>query len=158
MTNGSIIHTNQITSWLVHSCSTFGAWTHHRQTQTQHNPDLGEVTTFPLIVLFVFGHGACTQMSFCLGTLKLRVLKLKFLQFWRAITSYAGRWLRWGLKQSFSPFQKFTKNMWHFTCTKVNQGDSQLLMVTNLIAIWFLALPLAITYVLSTQMGHANPF
>jgi len=30
--------------------------------------DLGEITTFPLIVFFVHGHGAYTQMSFCLGT------------------------------------------------------------------------------------------
>jgi len=37
----------------VHSWSTFGAWTSHGQTWTHwihHGPDLGEVTTFPLIV------------------------------------------------------------------------------------------------------------
>ncbi len=42
--------------------------THHGQTQTyktHHNPDLGEATTFPLIIYFVPGHRTNTQMSFC---------------------------------------------------------------------------------------------
>jgi len=65
------------------------------QTQTHkthHGLDLGEATTFPLIVLFMTGHGAYTQMSFCPRTPKLGILefsKLGFLQLWRAITSYA---------------------------------------------------------------------
>ncbi len=44
--------------------NTFGAWTTHRQTQihkTHHDPDLGEATTFPLIVLFMLSHGTNTQ-------------------------------------------------------------------------------------------------
>jgi hypothetical protein len=67
-------YTNQITSWLVHSLSTFGArkshgqiWTH----KTHHGPDLGEATTFPLIVYFVLGHGTNTQMTFCPGSPKI---------------------------------------------------------------------------------------
>jgi len=36
-----------------------------------HGPDLGEATTFPLIVFFVPGHKIDTQMSFCFGTPKL---------------------------------------------------------------------------------------
>jgi hypothetical protein len=50
---------NQTTSWLVHSWSTFGVKTSHEQTQTHkthHGPDLGEATTFPLIIYFVPGH------------------------------------------------------------------------------------------------------
>jgi hypothetical protein len=46
----------------------------HKQTQTHkthHNLDLGEVTTFPLIVLFVHGHGGNIQMSFCPWTPKI---------------------------------------------------------------------------------------
>jgi hypothetical protein len=39
------------------------------------------------------------------------------------------------------------------TYTQGNQGDSQLL-----VAIWLPAFFLAITYVLSVQMGHASPF
>ncbi len=40
----------------------------HEQTQihkTHHDPNLGEAITFPLIVFFVLGDGANTQMSFC---------------------------------------------------------------------------------------------
>jgi hypothetical protein len=51
----------------------FGARTSHKQTQTykiHHGPDLGEATTFPLIVFFVPGHRASTQMSFCPRTPK----------------------------------------------------------------------------------------
>jgi hypothetical protein len=33
-------------------------------------PDLGEATTFPLIVYFVPGHMTSTQMAFCPGTPK----------------------------------------------------------------------------------------
>jgi hypothetical protein len=52
---------------------TFGAQTNHEQTWTHktHNDlDLGQTTTFPLIVFFVAGHGASTQMSFCPETPK----------------------------------------------------------------------------------------
>jgi hypothetical protein len=58
----------------MHSWSTFGARMNHGQTQTHkihHGRDLGEATTFPLIVFFVPNHGANTQMSFCPGTPKL---------------------------------------------------------------------------------------
>jgi hypothetical protein len=71
VTSKSITHTdmhNQTTSWLVHSWSIFGAWMSHKQTQnhkTHHGSNLGETTTFPLIVFSVPGHGANTQMSFC---------------------------------------------------------------------------------------------
>jgi ribosome assembly protein YihI (activator of Der GTPase) len=52
----------------VPSYNTFGARMNHEQTQTHmthHDPDLGEVTTFPLIVYSVLSHKANTQMSFC---------------------------------------------------------------------------------------------
>ncbi len=55
----------------MHSWSTFGARTSHRQTQIHkihHSPDLKETTTFPLVTFSVLGHEACTQMSFCPGT------------------------------------------------------------------------------------------
>ncbi len=74
--SNSIIHTNQTNqtkSWLVHSWNTFGARMNHEQTQTHkthHDSNLGEATTFPLIVFSVLGHKANTQMSFCLGTPK----------------------------------------------------------------------------------------
>jgi hypothetical protein len=53
--------------------NTFGARTSHRQIwihKIHHNPDLGEAITFPLIVFSMSGHGASTQLSFCLWTLK----------------------------------------------------------------------------------------
>jgi hypothetical protein len=58
----------------MHSLSTFGARTNHEQTQihkTHHGPDLGEATTFPLIIFFMLDHRASTQMSFCLEIPKL---------------------------------------------------------------------------------------
>jgi hypothetical protein len=65
---------NQTISWLVHSYNTSNAHMNHKQTQTHkthHNLDLGEVTTFPLIVFFVHGHGGNIQMSFCPWTPKI---------------------------------------------------------------------------------------
>jgi hypothetical protein len=84
----------------MHSLNTFGAWMNHEQTQTHkthHGPNLREVTTFPLIVFSMLGHGACTQMSFCLETPNLKVLKfpkLGLLRLWRPITSFANLQLR----------------------------------------------------------------
>ncbi len=52
----------------MHSWSIFGAKTSHEQPQTHkthHNPELGEATTFPLIVYFVVLHGGYIQMAFC---------------------------------------------------------------------------------------------
>ncbi len=61
-------YTNQTTSWLVHSRSTFITQTHHGQTRTHkihHCSNLGEATTFSFIVLSMHGHRTNTQMSFC---------------------------------------------------------------------------------------------
>jgi hypothetical protein len=65
--------TNETTSWLMHSWSTFGAKMSHGQTQihkTHHGLDLGETTTFPLIVCFVPLHETHIQMAFCPRTSK----------------------------------------------------------------------------------------
>ncbi len=119
----------------MHNWSTFGARTNHRQTRThkiRHNLDLREATTFPHIVLFVLGHDACTQMSFCFGTPNLGVpkfLKLGLLWLWRPITFYVDLQLRWSLKKSCSPRQELSNIMWHGTCTQVNQGDSCILVI-----------------------------
>jgi hypothetical protein len=51
----------------MHSLNTFGVRTSHMQTQTHkthHGLDLGEATTFPLIVYFVPLHVAHIQMAF----------------------------------------------------------------------------------------------
>jgi hypothetical protein len=48
--------------------------------------------------------------------------------------------------------------MWHANCTQRNRDDSRLLVVGNQIVNLIPDLFLAITCVLSVQMGHANPF
>jgi len=61
-------YTNQTKSWLMHSWSIFGVKMSHGQPQTHkthHGPDLGEATTFPLIVYFVPLHKTHIQMAFC---------------------------------------------------------------------------------------------
>jgi hypothetical protein len=122
----------------VHSWSTFGARTNHEQTwthKTHHSPNLGETATFSFIVFSVPGYRVSTKISFCLGTPKLRVLKfpkfskLGLLQLWRPITASAHLWLKWGMKQSYSPRQDIFNSVWHDTCTQLNQGDSWLLMI-----------------------------
>ncbi len=119
----------------MHSLNTFGAWTNHGQTRTytiHHDPDLGEATTFPLIVFFVLGNRACTQMSFCHETPKLGVPKFPKLglpQLWRPITSCADLRLRWGLKKNYNFHRELFNDMWHTICTQINHSDSWLLVI-----------------------------
>jgi hypothetical protein len=52
----------------MHCWSVFGARTNHEQIwthKTQQDLDLGEATTFPLIVYCVHLHEAHIQMAFC---------------------------------------------------------------------------------------------
>jgi hypothetical protein len=119
------------------SWNTFNAQMNHGQTKTHkthHGPDLGGATTFSLIVYSVPNHRTNTQMSFCPETPKFGVLKfpkLGLLQLWRPITSCADLWLGWGLKQSCSPCQELSKDMQHVVYTRVNRGDSWLLVIKN---------------------------
>jgi hypothetical protein len=51
----------------MRNLNAFGARTHHGQTRihkTHHDLDLGEASTFPLIVYFMPGHRTSTQMAF----------------------------------------------------------------------------------------------
>jgi hypothetical protein len=60
-------------TWPKWGCDTFGATTSHGQTRIHkihHGPDLGETTTFPLIVYFVPLHETHSQMAFCPRTPK----------------------------------------------------------------------------------------
>jgi hypothetical protein len=115
-------YTNQ-TSWLVHNLNTFGVKTNHGQThihKTHHNPDLGESIIFPLIVYFVPGHDTNTQMAFCPGTPKWESRNSQSWdspQLWGPITLFVDLQLKWGLKQSYSPYQELSNNMLHATCT-----------------------------------------
>jgi hypothetical protein len=128
---------NQITSWLVHSWSTFGAWTSHKQTwihKTHHNVNLGEANTFCHIVFSMLSHKACIQMSFCPKIPKLKVFKfskLGFPQLWNPIVFCVNFQLRWGLKKSCSLHWDLSHSMWHTTCTQINQTNSRLLVVRN---------------------------
>jgi hypothetical protein len=57
----------------MHSWNIFGSRMSHGQTwthKTHHGPDLGEATTFSLIIYFVPIHEAHIQMTFCPGTPK----------------------------------------------------------------------------------------
>jgi hypothetical protein len=121
----------------MRSCTTLGARMSHKHTQTHkthQSPDLGEATTFPLIVLYVPGHRAYTQMLFCPRTSKLGIpkfFKLGLLQLWKPKTFYENIWLRSGLKQSCSPCRELFNDMLHATCKQINQGDFWLLVVRN---------------------------
>jgi hypothetical protein len=79
----------------------------HKQIyKTHHGLDLKEATTFPFILFFMISHKGYTQMSFCLGTPNLEVLKflkLTLSKLWRPISSSIDLRLKWGLKQSGSP-------------------------------------------------------
>ncbi len=58
----------------MHSLSIFGAKTNHEQIRTHkihHGPDLGEATTFPLIVYSMLLHEAHIQMAFCFEIAKV---------------------------------------------------------------------------------------
>jgi hypothetical protein len=55
--------------------------------------------------------------------------KLGLPQLWRPITLCANLRSRWGPKNSCSPRQGLSNDMWHATCTQINQNDSRLLMV-----------------------------
>jgi len=138
LTSNSIIHTdlhkpnNKLVSAYL---SIFGARMNHEQTQTHkihHGLDLGETNTFPLLVLYVLSHRASTQMSFSPMTPNLGVSKfpkLGLLRLRSPISLYSYLWLKWGLKQSYSPCRDLSNNMLHPTFTQGNWGDSWLLML-----------------------------
>jgi hypothetical protein len=112
------IYTKPNIRWLVHSCNTFGAKTTHMQIRTHkthHGPDLGEATTFPLIIYYVPLHEAHIQM----GVLKFP--KLGLLQLWSPITLCADLRLRWSPWQSCNPRLELSNNMSHTTCMQGNR-------------------------------------
>ncbi len=121
----------------MHNWSTFGARTSHGQTQTHkthHSPNLGEATTFPLIIYYMALQEAHIQMAFLsrdsqMGNLKFP--KLGLPQLWSPITLCVNLWLRWGLKQSCSPLWELFNGMSHATYTQGNQVDSRLLVVKS---------------------------
>jgi hypothetical protein len=79
--------------------------------------------------------GPVPKCHFVLGSPEILKVGTPTLgQLWGAITLCEDLWLRWGRKQSYSPRQELSNDMWHATCTQGNRGDSWLLMVGNQIA------------------------
>jgi hypothetical protein len=117
----------------MHSLNTFGAKINHEQThthKTHHDSDLGEATTFPLIVYFVPLHEAHIQMAFCPRTPKfLKFPNSALPRLWGPITFSTDLRLIWGLKQSCSCHWELSNCMWHATYMQGNQVDSRLLLV-----------------------------
>jgi len=60
--------------------------------------------------------------------------KLGFLQLWGPIILHADLRLRWGLKQSCSPHQDFSNDIWQATCTQGIRVNFRLLVVGSQIA------------------------
>jgi hypothetical protein len=147
----------------MHSWNIFGAWMNHGHTRIHkihRSPNLGEATTFPLIIFFVPGHGACTQISFCFRTPKLGVLKFPKLGIpwlWKPITSCADLRLRWGLKQSCKSRWDLFSDMFHATWTQVNQGDSRLFVVRNQIGNLILGLSFGHNLCFKYSNGTCKP-
>jgi hypothetical protein len=145
----------------VHSLSIFGVRMSHEQPQihkSHHNLNLGEATTFSLIVYFVPLHGATSKWHFVSGLLNGKFPELGLPQLWGPITLCENLRLQWGLKQSCSPCWKLSNGMLHTTCTQGNWVNSWLLVFKIKLPIWLPTFLLAITCVSNVQMVHANPF
>jgi hypothetical protein len=97
--------------------------------------DLGEATTFFLIILSMISHKGCIQNSFFPKLRVPKFSKLGLLALWRPITYRVDLRLTWGLKQSCNSCQELSNNMWHATRMHVFQSNSWLLMVRNQIDI-----------------------
>ncbi len=61
----------------------------------------------------------------------LKFLQLGLPQLWRPITLCVDLQLKWGLKQSCSPRQHLSNDVWNATWTQGKQGDSKLLVVRS---------------------------
>jgi hypothetical protein len=86
-----------------------------------HGLDLGEATTFPFIIFYMSGHEGYTQMSFFPRT-PTTLEAQNFL---------CRPSIEMRSKQTYISCQDLSNDMWHITCTKVNQGYSWLLVVGN---------------------------
>jgi hypothetical protein len=112
---------NQTTSWLVHSWNTFSARTSNGQTQIHkihHGPNLGEATTFPLIVLLYASPRSPHPNGLLSRDSQIGVPKfprLGLLRLWGPINLCVDLRLRWSLKQSCNPHWDLSNGMSHFT-------------------------------------------
>jgi hypothetical protein len=135
----SIAHTNLHklnVRWLVHSWKTFGARMSHGQPRTHnthHNSDLGEATTFPLIVYFVALQGATSKWLFVPrlpnGSPKIPTVGIPTTLEAHKLACKPS--IAMSLKKSCSPHQEIFNGMSHIACTQGNQVDSRLLVVES---------------------------
>jgi hypothetical protein len=102
-------------------------WT-HKTHKTHHGPDLGEATTFPLIVFFVPSHYPNVILS---QDSQIETPGMGTPTTFEAHNFFLDLQFRCGMKQSCSPCWELSNDMQHATCTKVNQGDSWLLVVRS---------------------------
>jgi hypothetical protein len=121
--------TNKITSWLVHRWNIFGALMNHKHSQTHkthHSLDLGEGTTFLLIIFLLIHHEGYHPNGVFPKTPKSRISqfpKLGFSPLWMPIISFENFRLRWNLKQNYS---KITVEFFSTICgTLVNTCNSR---------------------------------
>jgi hypothetical protein len=61
-------------------------------------------------------------------------------------------------KQSCSPHQELSNDMWHSFYTHVTQGDSRFLMVRNQINILIPGPSFGHNFAINTQMDNTSPF
>jgi hypothetical protein len=138
----------------------------HEQTQihkTHHSPDLRKATTFPpYSILCAWPRGQHPNVILSqdsqVGVLKFpKFPKLGLLWLWRPIISFAKLQSRWGLKQSYSLHPDLSNDMCHTTCTKINRGDSRLLVVENQISNLTPGLPFGHNLCFNYPNGSCEP-
>jgi len=114
----------------------FGARTNHGQTRTHkthHGPDLGEATTFPLIVYSVLATRPTFKCHFVSGlpSGSPEIPTTGTPTTLGPITLCANLRLRWALKQSCTSCRELSNDLSHATFTHGNWGDSWLLVVES---------------------------
>jgi hypothetical protein len=102
---------------------------------THHGPDLGEATTFPLIVFSAALRRGYIQMALFPGTPKLEsrncpeIVPVGVSGLWELITPNCRVWSQQGLNQSCSPRRDLFNDMSHFQIECREEVNSRLLVV-----------------------------
>ncbi len=135
----------------------------HANTDSQDSPQPGLVGNhylppYSIFSIWPWGQHPNIILSWDSQVRVPKFIKLGLPQLWGPIILCSNLRLRWGFKQSCSPHRTFFNGMVHTTCTQGSESNSRLLVIRVKLPIWLPTLLLAITYVFSTQMGHASPF
>ncbi len=108
--------------------------------ETHHGPDLGEATTFPLIVFSTALRRGYIQMPLFPKTPKLEsrncpeIVPIGVSGLWELITPDCEVWSQWGLNQTFSPRRDLSKDVSQPQIGCREEVDSRLLVVGSQIA------------------------